>query len=148
MQRMKDFYTRVLGLHVTDESRDSALVFLSSRPDVEHHEVLLTSGREDSPGSRVLQQLSFHVGSLEEIRQFYSAFKKEGVPISSIVTHGNTVSIYFLDPEGNRLEVYFSLSIHWPQPFMEPIDIEQDDEGILRQVQEIIKGSSQSRTRV
>ena len=134
---MRDFYTRVLGLHVTDESQERQLLFLSSRPQAEHHELLLTGGRTADPEVKLLQQLSFHVGSLEELRQFHRLFKKEGVEIASTVTHGNTASIYFLDPEGNRLEIYYSLPVEWPQPFSEPIDIEQDDEGILRQIREL-----------
>jgi len=140
LPRMRDFYTGVLGFQVTGESEHPPLLFLSSRPEAEHHELLLTSGR-DSGEVRLLQQLSFHVGSLEELRQFHRQFKEEGTPIASTVTHGNTASIYFLDPEGNRLELYYSFPFDWPQPFSEPIDIEQDDEGILRQVKELTTGA-------
>ncbi|HEY0723725.1 MAG TPA: VOC family protein, partial [Pyrinomonadaceae bacterium] len=46
-----------------------------------------------------------------EIKEFYERFKAAGVPIDHCVSHayaemGNTVSCYFLDPEGNRIEVY------------------------------------------
>ena len=103
------------------------MVFLSSRPEAEHHELVLMGGRTAGRKAKLLQQLSFHVDSLEELRRFHRAFKDEGVEISTTVTHGNTASIYFLDPEGNRLEVYVSLPYEWPQPFGEPIDLEQDD---------------------
>ena len=127
----------MLGLTVTDESEERGIVFLSSRPEAEHHELVLMGGRTAGRKAKLLQQLSFHVDSLEELRRFHRAFKDEGVEISTTVTHGNTASIYFLDPEGNRLEVYVSLPYEWPQPFGEPIDLEQDDEGILRQIEEI-----------
>ena len=39
------FYTDVLGLTKTDEDQERGLVFLSSQPDVEHHELLLVKGR-------------------------------------------------------------------------------------------------------
>ena len=47
LARMRDFYTRVLGLEVTDESAERRMVFLSSRPAEEHHEVLLIERRDD-----------------------------------------------------------------------------------------------------
>lgn len=137
LERMRDFYTRVLGLRVSDEDKERRMVFLSSRPDAEHHEVLLMGGREAAAGARVLQQIAFHVDSLEEVRRFHRLFKQEGVPITSTVTHGNTASIYFKDPDGNTLEVYYSLPVSWPQPFSQPIDLNQDDAGILRQIRQL-----------
>ena len=141
LPRMRDFYTRILGLQVTGEGEDPHLVFLSSRPDAEHHELLLAGGREVDE-VRLLQQLSFHVGSLEELRQFHRQLKDEGARITQTVTHGNTASIYFLDPEGNRLELYYSFPFDWPQPFSKHIDIEQDDQGILRQVKRLTTEAS------
>ena len=45
--RMEDFYTRVLGLSVTDRAtiRGADVVFLSRNPD-EHHQIVLVSGRD------------------------------------------------------------------------------------------------------
>ena len=44
---MEDFYTRVLGLSVTDRAtiRGADVVFLSRNPD-EHHQIVLVSGRD------------------------------------------------------------------------------------------------------
>ena len=47
---MRDFYTRVMGLTVTDEDEDLDIVFFSSRPDEEHHEFVLQSGRTAPAG--------------------------------------------------------------------------------------------------
>src|SRR5919206_182361 len=48
LQQSRDFYTRVLGLTVTDEN--DRFVFLSAQPDREHHELALLAGREAPPG--------------------------------------------------------------------------------------------------
>ena len=135
--RMRDFYTRVLGLEVTDESAERRMVFLSSRPDEEHHEVLLIERRGDagSPGTS-LQQVAFHVESLDELRLFKRTFEDEGVEITQTVTHGNTASIYFKDPEGNVLEAYYTVAPTWPQPLSVPIDLDGDDASVLRQIEE------------
>lgn len=44
IDKQSDFYTRLLGLTVTDQ--DSTNCFLSSRPGTEHHELVLTAGRD------------------------------------------------------------------------------------------------------
>ena len=49
--------------------------------------------------------------TVADVKAYYERFKAQGVPIDHCVSHayqemGNTVSCYFLDPEGNCLEVY------------------------------------------
>ncbi len=139
---MRDFYTRVLGMTVTDENADRGMVFLSARPGDEHHELLLMGGRTGDEDARIVQQISFHVDSLDEVRDFHRGFQSEGVPVDSVVTHGNTASVYFRDPEGNRLEVYYSLPVEWPQPFRAEIDLSQSNEEVLRQIHDATFGAS------
>lgn len=47
------------------------------------------------------------------------------------ITHGNALSIYLPDPEGNRLELYIDLPWYVSQPMRVPIDM--DDETTLMQ---------------
>jgi catechol-2,3-dioxygenase len=136
-EMMRDFYTRVLGFTVTDEAKERGMCFLSAHPKDEHHEVLLARGRKSLDGAPQIQQMSFHVGSIQDLREFRAAFIEEGLTITAEVTHGNAASIYFNDPEGNRLEVYYAIPVNWPQPFREPIDFSQDDEGILKQINDL-----------
>ena len=95
---MFDFYTRVLGFTVTDKFPDREACFLSARPAEEHHELLLTSGRTAPDDTKLLQQLSMHVDSLEDLKAFHQVFLDEGVKEERIITHGNTASIYFRGP--------------------------------------------------
>ncbi len=144
--KMLDFYTRVLGFTVTDTfppEREAA--FLSAQPETEHHELLLTSGRTAPDGAALLQQLSMHVDSLADLKAFHKVFIEEGITEQRIMTHGNTASIYFRDPENNNLEVYFATHVDFPQPFGQPIDIDQDDDAILQQIEDIRKASGKSR---
>ena len=142
LQAMRDFYTRVLGMTVTDEGPERGMVFLSARPADEHHELLLMRGRTGGGDALIVQQISFHVDSLDELRAFHAQFEAEGVPIDSVVTHGNTASVYFRDPEGNRLEVYYSLPVEWPQPFRANIDLTADNDGVLRQIHDATFGAA------
>ena len=47
------------------------------------------------------------------------------------VSHGNALSVYCGDPEGNQVEIYMDTEWHVPQPHMEPIDLDQPNEQIL-----------------
>lgn len=46
-------------------------------------------------------------------------------------SHGNAWSIYFCDPEGNRIEAFVDSPWHVAQPISEPFDILQSDEAAL-----------------
>jgi len=143
LQRMRDFYTRVLGMTVTDESAGRQMAFLSARPAEEHHELLLMAGRTGPSDAKIVQQISFHADTIEDVRAFHQELQAEGVPIDSVVTHGNTASVYFRDPEDNRLEVYYSLPAEWPQPFRAPIDLTQSGEQVLQQIHDVTFGAAQ-----
>ena len=122
---------------MTDKFPDRDACFLSARPAEEHHELLLTSGRTAPDDTKLLQQLSMHVDSLEDLKAFHQVFLDEGVKEERIITHGNTASIYFRDPENNYLEVYYSIPVDFPQPFGQPIDLELDDDALLQQIADI-----------
>jgi catechol 2,3-dioxygenase-like lactoylglutathione lyase family enzyme len=142
LARMRDFYTRVLGLAVTDEDDERGIVFLSARPDEEHHEFVLMRGRTAPSEARLIQQISWHVGSLDDLLAFHRLLRAEGVTVEREVTHGIALGIYFLDPEGNRVEVYWPTDQRVPQPFGEAIDLDQPGEAVLAQAQALLAGSS------
>ena len=73
-----------------------------------------------------------------EIKEFYEKFKAAGVPIDHCVSHaytemGNTVSCYFLDPEGNRLEVYALVAERDAQRINRPLDLDKNLDEIIVQ---------------
>src|SRR5262245_20223441 len=106
LPRMEDFYTRVLGLLVSDRGtlqNGLTLVFLSRDPD-EHHQMVLVTGRPPGVEYNVVNQMSFKLPTLQDLKGRYAALRDAGVKEFRIVTHGNAWSIYFPDPEGNRLE--------------------------------------------
>jgi hypothetical protein len=49
------------------------------------------------------------------------------------VTHGNAISLYLRDPEGNRLEIFMDTAWYCEQPLREAISLDQPDEAILAQ---------------
>ena len=133
LMKQRDFYSRVMGLKITDEDLENrGMVFLSARPEEEHHEFVLMKGRSAPPDARLVQQLSFTVDSIAELKEFYRLFQKEGVRIQRVVSHGNAFGMYSLDPEGNTFEIYYKTGLPVPQPHGEPIDLEKmSDEELM-----------------
>jgi len=136
LENMRDFYTRVVGLHVADESANA--VFMSSDPDREHHEFVIfrSSGPEQQT---CVQQLSFSCEKLEDIVEYYQRFKDNDVRFRSVTSHGNAVGLYFYDPEGNVCEVYWTTPWKARQPYGVAVDLTKDIDEIKRLVEEDVK---------
>jgi catechol-2,3-dioxygenase len=134
MQREADFYMDVLGLEITDGSAEEGFVFLSSRRAEEHHELLLTPGRTVPEGALLVQQISFRCEHYEDIVEYHEQFKSIGVPIDMTVSHGNAIGIYFFDPEGNRVEVYWQTGLEAKQAYLEYLDLSLSKEVVLEKV--------------
>ncbi|QFQ95690.1 glyoxalase [Streptomyces phaeolivaceus] len=138
LEKMRDFYARVLGLTVTDEDEERGIVFFSSRPEEEHHEFVLQRGRTAAPGAKLSHQVSWRVDSLESIIDFHHRFRAEGIEVQQEVTHGNAIGIYFFDPEGNRNEVYLRVERDVRQPFRKSIDLDQSPRDILDEAERLL----------
>jgi catechol-2,3-dioxygenase len=141
LARMKDFYVRVLGLTITDEDEALGIVFLSSRPEVEHHEFVLQTGRTAEPGAKQQHQISWRVESLEDILRFHRRFREEKIAVQQEVTHGNAFGIYFFDPEGNRNEVYLRIDRDVRQPFRKTINLDQGPAEIYAEAERLLADS-------
>jgi len=129
VERSKAFYRDILGLKISDVSPTSGAVFMTAKDRVEeHHELLLLAGREEG---KVVQQISFRCASLSDIKEFHRVFLENKIPVNRIVSHGNAVGIYFQDPDGNQVEVYWPTGIDWPQTFGKPVNLEAADEEIV-----------------
>jgi catechol-2,3-dioxygenase len=133
------FYTEVLGLQVTDYAEELKSYFLSARPEVEHHELLLAAGRNVDVDAKLIQQVSFRCAELDDVLGFYRRFREHAVTLDMVVSHGNAVGVYFYDPEGNRCEVYWQTGLEARQPFVQRIDLEQDPETLMQFVRESVE---------
>ena len=86
--KMRDFYTRVIGLTVTDEDPERGGCFLSGDPDTEHHQLALGKVREGRPKTANVGQISFIVDSMDSLKKLYRRVVDEGMKIDHVVTHG------------------------------------------------------------
>jgi len=127
LPRMEDFYTRMLGFAVTDRGNLGSvkLVFLS-RDSREHHQIVLASGRPDG-GFNPINQISFRMGDFAGLREMHRRLEQEGVKELAPVSHGNALSVYFRDPEGNRIELFVDTPWYVQQPVRIPMDMKLSD---------------------
>jgi catechol 2,3-dioxygenase len=130
------FYEEVLQLTVTDRGISSSaklpITFMSSHPE-QHHQFVLVQGRaKDAPST--INQLSFKVASLAELREVAAKVTARNIKLRQ-TSHGNAWSIYFLDPEGNQVEIYLDTPWHVAQPHGDPIDFSMSDDAIYAQTE-------------
>jgi catechol-2,3-dioxygenase len=133
LAKMEDFYTRVLGFIATDRGivRGTTPIVFLSRNAEEHHQIVLAGGRTGAPTDRLVNQISLRVDSLAALRRIYEMVSKEPA-VSDIdpVNHCVTWSVYFRDPEGNRIEVFVDAPWYVRQPLVEKLDLTLSDEEI------------------
>jgi catechol 2,3-dioxygenase-like lactoylglutathione lyase family enzyme len=115
MAEMRDWYCSVLGGHVIYENPHLCFVCY----DDEHHRVAFIdfgplAPRDPSAGSELmvkatdqpgLHHVAFTFGSMQELLDTYGRVKGEGIRPFFCVNHGPTTSMYFRDPDGNRIEL-------------------------------------------
>jgi len=131
LKQMTEFYCDTLGLTESHRNGDR-MVFLTADLEKEDHEVVLVDGRDGD--AKIIQQLSFRVKDVEDVRGFYQTFKDMGVEIQQTVSHGAGVSCYFYDPEGNRIEVFADIEMPNGRGYSGPLDLEKSKEELVAQI--------------
>lgn len=149
VERMARFYTEVMGFFITDRGLlgSTQLVFLSRDP-TEHHQIVLASGRPTDLAFSVINQISLRVPDLATLRELRRRVQADP-DVTELVsaTHGNAISIYFRDPEGNRLEVFLDTPWYCEQPLREAIDLAQSDEAIMAAAEQLARSRPRFRPR-
>lgn len=142
VDKMVNFYTSVFGMVVNDrgvgKTFKAPLVFLSSTPD-QHHQLVIAGGRPPEATFSTVMQLSFAVPSIQSLRDLRDKAMALGASKVMPMNHGNALSVYFADPEGNTVETYIDMPFYISQPHGDPLDLSQDDATILRETEAICR---------
>jgi catechol 2,3-dioxygenase len=136
VSKMVDFYTSVVGLVVADRgisSRGGELAFMTAAPG-HHHQFVIVSGRPPE-GTSTVNQLSFKVPDLDALKTLHGRARDAGIETIRQTSHGNALSCYFPDPEGNQIEIYMDTPWYVPQPHGVPIDLSLPNDEILAQTE-------------
>lgn len=151
--RMEAFYTQVFGFVVTDRGYvpqvDLTLVFMTLE-STEHHQLVLSSGRKEGEirtdafigggAGSAINQISFELSGLAEMRRAQEAFASFGIRNGSLINHGNAWALYIRDIEGNPMELYVDTPWYTPQPFGEPFDLAMSDSRIEADTEALCRG--------
>ncbi|HEY5739952.1 MAG TPA: VOC family protein [Gammaproteobacteria bacterium] len=123
---MEDFYTRYLGFEVTDRGHGAAaMVFLSRNPRA-HHQLVLNPLEPAAATQSPVDHIAFRVGTLTALKSLHAVLTGSPAELQT-VSHGNSWSLYFRDPEGNRLELFTDTPWHVDQPCRFEIDLGLDE---------------------
>ena len=137
---MKDFYTRVFNFTVTDEGPLPTpegpvnIVFLSRDPEI-HHQIALIQARPEHVEFNVINQISLLADSLETLMATYQQLVQDEKRPARSLSHGNALSFYLHDPEGNRLELFWNTPWYVTQPMVKEMSFEQSSSALLAEAE-------------
>jgi catechol 2,3-dioxygenase len=102
------FYEEVLGLREVDALPDRSFVALSWGTEL--HDVALILDSAAAGGQGGVHHVAITLaGGTEELRAFAARAAAGGATIEMTMDHLVTRSVYVLDPDGNRIEVYVDM---------------------------------------
>jgi catechol-2,3-dioxygenase len=143
MSRLVSYYTTFLGAQIVHSN--DMLTFLSY--DSEHHRIAIVGVPGTTPKPRSscgLEHIAFTFDSLSDLLLAYRQRKENGIVPLWSVNHGPTTSIYYEDPDGNKIETQVD-SFEDPREateFMEseafrenPIGVDFDPEEMIGRLQ-------------
>ncbi len=111
LERAEDFYTRILGLTVT-EKFDGHAVFMSANTELSH-ELLIVPLGDDAPDaekhSQRLVHMAWQMATFEDLKTLHQRLKDNDIPVVRIGDHGLSLGVYFCDHDDNELEAYYEL---------------------------------------
>jgi catechol 2,3-dioxygenase len=115
-ERSYRWYIDVLGLHTQDVFYHQGTgrmraAFLACDPGHAHDIALFDVGDDAAgPAERQvgLNHMAWRMATLEDLKEIYQRLQDKGVPIR-VSDHTVSIGVYFSDPDGNGLEVYYEL---------------------------------------
>lgn len=118
LERAAAFYQGALGLEVTQRYGAQA-VFLSA--DGYHHHIGLNTwesrgGRPPAPGTTGLYHVAFLYPTRADLARAVRRATQFGVSLDGAADHGVSQAVYFRDPDGNGIELYWDRPVaEWPR---------------------------------
>ncbi len=116
MQEMIDWYTTVAGLTAIYQFPGGAWL---TNDAANHRLALLTSSKmSDDEGKLVhtgMHHLAFEYATIDDLLNTYISLKELGITPHMSLDHGMTLSFYYVDPDGNSVELQVDNFGDWAQ---------------------------------
>lgn len=100
------FYTTALGMELVTHNTQRQMAFLSF--GTQHHDIALCQAPAGAERGVIgINHIAMQIdGGAEELRRLYGRLLTAGAQIDRTTEHSTTLSVYFFDPDGNRLEIF------------------------------------------
>jgi catechol-2,3-dioxygenase len=139
---MVDWYVKVVGADVVFEFPGGAWL---TNDEANHRIAFLSSPQmSDDPDKiihRGMHHSGFEYGSIDDLLAAYARLKGEGIEPHATLDHGMTTSFYYVDPDGNSVELQHDNFGDWrksrewmetsPQMAVNPIGVPVDPEKMI-----------------
>jgi catechol 2,3-dioxygenase len=113
LERSKKFYADVLGFQILEEDPAHGGTFMALEGQSHCIDLFQVKDVElaerQIPGARGLGHIAFRVATEDDLRDANASLRAHGVEITRTIDHVSQKSIYFNDPDGNTLEIYYEL---------------------------------------
>ncbi len=113
------FYSDVLGLELQQRYPGMAFLNAPGATDKSHEIGLMAIGPNapaPDPHRVGLYHFAWQMGSLKELEEFHRHLVASRANIVGYGDHGVSFGIYFTDPDGNEIEVFYELpKDQWPE---------------------------------
>jgi catechol 2,3-dioxygenase len=112
-EESKRFYGDVLGFRIAEQDPEHGGVFMTLGDGFHTIDIVQHASPDVAPrpqrGQLGLVHVAFKVGSYAALREAYAHLLKSGVEIQRATDHVCQRSLYFTDPDGNGLEIYYEM---------------------------------------
>lgn len=114
LQELIDWYTTVVGAEVIFQDETGA--WLSN--DAANHRIALLAfpGFVDDPDKETrtgMHHSAFEYDRFEDLNASYLRLREQGIEPEVCIDHGMTLSYYYKDPDGNRVELQIDAFGDW-----------------------------------
>lgn len=114
MQQMIDWYGLVVGAEVIHRYAGGAWL---SNDEANHRIALMTTPEMTDDGDKLahtgLHHSAYEYPSIHDLLDTFSRLKAQGILPHACLDHGMTVSFYYVDPDGNSVELQCDAMGDW-----------------------------------
>lgn len=136
--KMADWYCKVLDGSI--RHKDEMLAFMSY--DDEHHRLAFAKmGASEQPGERTrgVDHVAFTYASIGDLLATWERLDRAGIKPVLCINHGPTTSMYYEDPERNRIELQVdNMSMDEANNFIQSERFKRNPFGILFTPEELL----------